>query len=101
MSVLNADMTKNLWDFMSNPSSFISDFSNGFTNTDKYVTKSEDTNVNIEKVFDNVTFDLPNVIDSKSFVKEFVTNKDIEKAVRAMTVDRLRGGSSLAKHKYK
>ena len=101
MSVLNADMTKNLWDFMSNPGAFISDFSDGFTNSDKYITKSEETNVNIEKVFDNVTFDLPNVIDSKSFVKEFVTNKDIEKAVRAMTVDRIMGGSSLGKNKYR
>lgn len=29
VSVLNADMTKNLWDFMGNPGSFLSDYSDG------------------------------------------------------------------------
>ena len=101
VSVLNADMTKNLWDFMGNPGSFLSDFSDGFVNSEKYSTKNEESNVNIASVFDNVTFNLPNVIDSKAFVRELVTNKKAERAIQAMTIDRIRGGSSLAKYKYK
>ena len=101
VSVLNADMTKNLWDFMGNPGSFLSDYSDGFVNSEKYSTKNEESNVNIASVFDNVTFNLPNVIDSKAFVRELVTNKDAERAIKAMTIDRIRGGSSLAKYKYR
>ena len=101
VSVLNADMTKNLWDFMGNPGSFLSDYSDGFVNSEKYSTKNEESNVNIASVFDNVTFNLPNVIDSKAFVRELVNNKDAERAIKAMTIDRIRGGSSLAKYKYR
>ena len=101
VSVLNADMTKNLWDFMGNPGSFLSDYSDGFVNSEKYSTKNEESNVNIASVFDNVTFNLPNVIDSNAFVRELVTNKKAERAIQAMTIDRIRGGSSLAKNKYK
>lgn len=57
--------------------------------------------MNIASVFDNVTFNLPNVIDSQAFVRELVTNKKAERAIQAMTIDRIRGGSSLAKYKYK
>ena len=63
--------------------------------------KNEESNVNIASVFDNVTFNLPNVIDSQAFVRELVTNKKAERAIQAMTIDRIRGGSSLAKYKYK
>lgn len=63
--------------------------------------KNEESNVNIASVFDNVTFNLPNVIDSNAFVRELVTNKKAERAIQAMTIDRIRGGSSLAKNKYK
>lgn len=101
VSVLNADMTKNLWDFMGNPGSFLSDYSDGFVNSEKYSTKNEESNVNIASVFDNVTFNLPNVIDSQAFVRELVTNKKAERAIQAMTIDRIRGGSSLAKYKYR
>ena len=57
--------------------------------------------IHIDKVFDHVTYDLPNVLNSKDFVRELTTNKDVEKAIRAMTVDRLNGGSSLKKYKYR
>ena len=100
VSVLNADMTKNLWDFMGNPGSFLSDYSDGFVNSEKYSTKNEESNVNIASVFDNVTFNLPNVQNTEDFIKEMSRNKKFEKMVCAMTIDRIRGGSSLAKYKY-
>lgn len=101
VSVLNADMTKNLWDFMGNPGSFLSDYSDGFVNSEKYSTKNEESNVNIASVFDNVTFNLPNVQNTDDFIKEMSRNKKFEKMVCAMTIDRIRGGSSLAKYKYR
>ena len=100
VSVLNADMTKNLWDFMGNPGSFLSDYSDGFINSEKYSTKNEESNVNIASVFDNVTFNLPNVQNTDDFIKEMARNKKFEKMVCAMTIDRVMGKSSLAKYKY-
>lgn len=100
VSVLNADMTKNLWDFMGNPGSFLSDYSDGFVNSEKYSTKNEESNVNIASVFDNVTFNLPNVQNTDDFIKEMARNKKFEKMVCAMTIDRVMGKSSLAKYKY-
>nr|WP_297935716.1 hypothetical protein [uncultured Lachnoclostridium sp.] len=97
MSVLNADMTKNLWDFMSNPGSFISDFSD----SERYGVKNEDNSSSIEIGDINIECNMPEGIDSKAFVRELVNNKDAERAIRAMTIDRIRGKSSLAKYKYR
>ena len=95
MSVLNADMTKNLWDFMGNPSGFLNDYSNG----EKFGVKNESSS--IVNQFDNLTFNLPNVQNSDDFIKEMANSKTFEKMVCAMTVDRLNGGSSLKKYKYR
>ena len=97
VSVLNADMTKNLWDFMSNPGSFLNDYSDG----EKFGVKNEDNSSSVVNQFDNLTFNLPNVQNSDDFIKEMAKNKKFEKMVCAMTVDRLNGGSSLAKYKYR
>ena len=95
VSVLNADMTKNLWDFMGNPGGFLNDYSNG----EKFGVKNESSN--IVNQFDNLTFNLPNVQNSDDFIKEMANSKTFEKMVCAMTVDRLNGGSSLKKYKYR
>ena len=97
VSVLNADMTKNLWDFMGNPGSFLSDYSDG----EKFGVKNVDNSSSVVNQFDNLTFNLPNVQNSDDFIKEMAKNKKFEKMVCAMTIDRIRGGSSLAKYKYK
>ena len=97
VSVLNADMTKNLWDFMGNPGSFLSDYSDG----EKFGVKNIDNSSSVDVGGVTIQCTLPNVIDSKAFVRELVTNKDAERAIKAMTIDRIRGGSSLAKYKYK
>lgn len=97
MSVLNADMTKNLWDFMGNPSGFLNDYSNG----EKFGVKNEDYSSSVEIGDITIQCNMPNVQNSKDFLRELTTNKDVEKAIRAMTVDRLNGGSSLKKYKYR
>lgn len=97
VSVLNADMTKNLWDFVGNPGSFLSDYSDG----EKFGVKNVDNSSSVDVGGVTIQCTLPNVIDSKAFVRELVNNKDAERAIKAMTIDRIRGGSSLAKYKYR
>ena len=97
VSVLDADMTKNLWDFMGNPGSFLSDYSDG----EKFGVKNVDNSSSVDVGGVTIQCTLPNVIDSKAFVRELVNNKDAERAIKAMTIDRIRGGSSLAKYKYR
>ena len=96
VSVLNADMTKNLWDFMGNPGSFLSDYSDG----EKFGVKNVDNSSSVVNQFDNLTFNLPNVQNTDDFIKEMARNKKFEKMVCAMTIDRVMGKSSLAKYKY-
>ena len=97
VSVLNADMTKNLWDFMGNPGSFLSDYSDG----EKFGVKNVDNSSSVDVGGVTIQCNMPNVQNANDLLHELTTNKDIEKAICAMTIDRIRGGSSLAKHKYK
>ena len=97
VSVLNADMTKNLWDFMGNPGSFLSDYSDG----EKFGVKNVDNSSSVDVGGVTIQCNMPNVQNANDLLHELTTNKDIEKAICAMTVGRAMGGSSLAKHKYR
>lgn len=97
VSVLNADMTKNLWDFMGNPGSFLSDYSDG----EKFDVKNVDNSSSVDVGGVTIQCNMPNVQNANDLLHELTTNKDIEKAIKAMTIDRIRGGSSLAKYKYR
>ena len=97
VSVLNADMTKNLWDFMGNPGSFLSDYSDG----EKFGVKNVDNSSSVDVGGVTIQCNMPNVQNANDLLHELTTNKDIEKAICAMTIGRAMGGSSLAKHKYK
>lgn len=97
VSVLNADMTKNLWDFMDNPGSFLSDYSDG----EKFGVKNVDNSSNVDVGGVTIQCNMPNVQNANDLLHELTTNKDIEKAICAMTIGRAMGGSSLAKYKYR
>ncbi len=97
VSVLNADMTKNLWDFMGNPGSFLSDYSDG----EKFGVKNIDNSSSVDVGGVTIQCNMPNVQNANDLLHELTTNKDIEKAICAMTIGRAMGGSSLAKYKYK
>lgn len=97
VSVLNADMTKNLWDFMGNPGSFLSDYSDD----EKFGVKNVDNSSSVDVGGVTIQCNMPNVQNANDLLHELTTNKDIEKAICAMTIDRIRGGSSLAKYKYR
>lgn len=97
VSVLNADMTKNLWDFMGNPGSFLSDYSDG----EKFGVKNVDNSNSVDVGGVTIQCNMPNVQNANDLLHELTTNKDIEKAICAMTIGRAMGGSSLAKYKYR
>lgn len=97
VSVLNADMTKNLWDFMGNPDSFLSDYSDG----EKFGVKNVDNSSSVDVGGVTIQCNMPNVQNANDLLHELTTNKDIEKAICAMTIGRAMSGSSLAKYKYK
>lgn len=97
VSVLNADMTKNLWDFMGNPGSFLSDYSDD----EKFGVKNIDNSSSVDVGGVTIQCNMPNVQNANDLLHELTTNKDIEKAICAMTIGRAMGGSSLAKYKYK
>ena len=97
VSVLNADMTKNLWDFMGNPGSFLSDYSDG----EKFGVKNVDHSSSVDVGSVTIQCNMPNVQNANDLLHELTTNKDIEKAICAMTIGRAMGGSSLAKYKYR
>ena len=97
VSVLNADMTKNLWDFMGNPGSFLSDYSDG----EKFGMKNIDNSSSVDVGGVTIQCNMPNVQNANDLLHELTTNKDIEKAICAMTIGRAMGGSSLTKYKYR
>lgn len=96
--VLDADATKNLWDMMNDPSGFI----NG-TIDDELSSPISSMGVGSNTVnnFDNITFDLPNVADSKQFMNEMINDRKFEQLIRTMTVDRMSGKSSVSKYKFR
>lgn len=46
---------------------------------------------NVQQNFDNITFNLPNVTDYKSFIKQMQTDKNFEQFIQAMTIGRING----------
>lgn len=95
-SVLNAAATNNIWDMANDPSKFIKN------NLDMVGVSvpmgSANSNTYIQNL-DNVVFSLPNITSYNEFVNALQHDKHFEKLIKSMTVDRLAGGSSLAKTK--
>lgn len=96
--VLDADATKNLWDMMNDPSGFINGtIDDGLSSP----ISSMGVGSNTVNNFDNITFDLPNVADSKQFMNEMINDRKFEQLIRTMTVDRMSGKSSVSKYKFR
>lgn len=96
--VLDADATKNLWDMMNDPSGFINGtIDDGLSSP----ISSMGVGSNTVNNFDNITFDLPNVVDSKQFMNEMINDRKFEQLIRTMTVDRMSGKSSVSKYKFR
>ena len=94
--VFSADMANNLWNL-----------SKGIVNgTDSYITPSTYRSMlnsigfgnGVNQNFENITFNLPNVTDYDSLVRQMQSDNKFEKLIQAMTVGRLNGKSKSSKN---
>lgn len=67
-----------------------------FDNVPKGTVRSGNVNTTM-----NVTFDLPNVTNAESFMKELRGNKKFERLVQSMTIDQIAGKGQLSKNRIK
>jgi hypothetical protein len=97
-SVLKASATSNLFDFANDPSKFIRD------TLDVGGSISDNPNLSVAgNTYDNdisIQIELPNVMNYEQFKYAMQHDSNFEKMVRAMTVDKMFGGSSFKKYKY-
>ena len=97
-SVLKASATSNIFNFANNPSKFIRDNLNVVGS----ISDTPSQNI-VGNTYDNdfsIQIELPNVTNYEQFKYAMQHDKSFEKMVRAMTVDKMFGGSSLKKYKY-
>ena len=95
-SVLNAHASSNIWDMANSPSEFIKDnLSLGNANMPNNSNVQNNYTQNLEKV----VFNLPNVQNYNELISEMQKDKNFEKLILSMTIDRIAGKSSLAKNK--
>lgn len=95
-SVLTSAASNNIWDMANNPSEFIKDNLNlGVTN----VPNNSNVNNSYSQHIDNVVFRMDNVKNYEEMLYALRDDRRFEKLVTAMTIDRIAGGSSLAKGK--
>lgn len=94
--VLNAVASRNLWNMANNPADFIRD---NLGLDDVAVPSSGNIQNNIENNFDKVVFSLPSVTNYDEFKKAMVKDKDIDRFIKSITIDRLAGKATLAKYK--
>lgn len=95
-SILDPVATKNMFAFFNNPTDFFKQFTDG----SNY--ESIPNNIINNTIGDiNVTFNIAgsNITDFQTFMTECKNSPQFEKMVRAMTVDRMFGGSALKKFK--
>jgi len=95
-SVLTANASRNIWNMANNPTDFIIDnLKPSNINNVRSKSSSNSFNSNI-----SVELTLPNVKNYEEFKNAMKHDKNFENMVRAMTVDKVFGGSSLKKYNY-
>ena len=97
-TILKHSATSNIFNFANDPSGFIRDnlnIGNSITNvpSQSSVGNTYDNDFSMQVI-------LPNVQNYEQFKYAMQHDKSFEKMVRAMTVDKMFGGSSLKKYKY-
>jgi hypothetical protein len=96
-SVLKASATSNIFDFANDPSGFIRDNLNIMGSISNAPSRNT-----LGGIYDNdfnIQIELPNVTNYEQFKYAMQHDKSFEKMVRAMTVDKMFGGSSLKKYR--
>ena len=95
-SVLNASASRNIWDMANTPADFIKDN----LNIEKInATSNTGNQANYTQSIDNVVFNLPNVKNYNELLSEMQKDRNFERLIMSMTIDRVAGKSSLAKGK--
>lgn len=94
-SVLNATASGNIWDMANNPADFIKSNLGSSANG----IPSSSVGSNITQNIENITFSMPNVKNYDQLIRAMQKDRNFERLVLSMSVDRLAGGSSLAKGK--
>lgn len=95
-SVLNASASNNIWDMANSPRDFIRDN----LSPDKIDAGGNGHSQNTyTQNLENVSFVLPNVKNYDELLSSLQKDKNFERLIMAMTMDRVMGGSSIAKNK--
>lgn len=95
-SVLTSAASSNIWDMANSPAEFIKENLNLGANS---VPNNSNTQSNYTQHIDNVVFRMDNVKNYEEMLYALRDDRRFEKLVTAMTIDRIAGGSSLAKGK--
>ena len=95
-SVLNATASSNIWNMANSPAEFIRD---NLKLSATSVPNNSNVQSNYTQHLDKVVFNLPNVKNYDELLSAMQKDKSFEKLITSMTIDRIAGGSSLAKGK--
>lgn len=96
-TILKHSATSNIFNFANNPDDFIRDILNIGNPVSDIPSQSIIGNNTYDNDF-SIQIELPNVTNYEQFKYEMQHDKGFEKMVRAMTVDKMFGGSSLKKY---
>ena len=96
-SVLNAAATQNIWDMANNPSAFVRDNLGIGGSSVSPATTAGNTNYNQD--IQNVTFNFPNVKNYEELLASMQKDRNFERLINSMTLDKIAGKNSLSKNK--
>ena len=95
-SVLTSAASNNIWNMANSPAEFIKDNLNLSSTS---VPNNSTVQSNYTQVLENAVFNFPNVKNYEEFLSEMQKDKNFERLIDSMTIDRIAGKSSLAKGK--
>ena len=95
-SVLNAEASNNLWNMTNSPAEFIKD---NLRLDASNVPHNSTVQSNYTQHLDKVVFNLPNVKNYDELLSAMQKDKNFERLILSMSIDRLAGKSSLTKNK--
>ena len=97
--VLTAKMTENIWKMAQNPEEFIGNHG-VISIADMIPNGATIPSASSDVTFGDIVITIDHVDDYNDFMNKLKTDRTFEKMIQSMTVDRMVGGSKLAKYKY-
>lgn len=97
--VLTAKMTENIWKMAQNPEEFIGNHG-VISISDMIPNGATIPSASNDVTFGDIVISIDHVDDYNDFMNKLKTDRTFEKMIQSMTVDRMVGGSKLAKYKY-